>query len=48
MKLFHLADLHIGKQVHNVSLLPDQRYILDQVLEAVKRERPDAVLLRHL
>ena len=45
MKLFHLADLHIGKQVHNVSLLPDQRYILDQVLEAVKRERPDAVLL---
>lgn len=45
MKLFHLADLHIGKQVHNVSLLPDQRYILEQVLEAVKRERPDAVLL---
>ena len=35
MKLFHLADLHIGKQVHGVSLLPDQRYILEQVLEAV-------------
>lgn len=45
MKLFHLADLHIGKQVHNVSLLPDQRYILEQVLEAVKEKRPDAVLL---
>ncbi len=45
MKLFHLADLHIGKQVHGVSLLPDQRYILEQVLEAVKRQRPDAVLL---
>lgn len=45
MKLFHLADLHIGKQVHNVSLLPDQRYILERVLEAVERERPDAVLL---
>ncbi len=45
MKLFHLADLHIGKQVHNVSLLPDQRYILEQVLDAVKREQPDAVLI---
>ncbi|MBQ8470251.1 MAG: exonuclease SbcCD subunit D [Clostridia bacterium] len=45
MKLFHLADLHIGKQVHNVSMLPDQRYILGQVLEAVRREKPDAVLL---
>lgn len=45
MKLFHLSDLHIGKQVHNVSMLPDQRYILEQVLEAVRRERPDAVLL---
>lgn len=45
MKFFHLSDLHIGKQVHNMSLLPDQRYILEQVLEAVKREQPDAVLL---
>lgn len=45
MKLFHLADLHIGKQVHNVSMLPDQRYILGQVLEAVRREKPDVVLL---
>ena len=45
MKLFHLSDLHIGKQVHQVSMLPDQRYILEQVLAAVERERPDAVLL---
>ncbi|MBR5754110.1 MAG: exonuclease subunit SbcD, partial [Clostridia bacterium] len=45
MKLFHLSDLHIGKQVHQVSMLPDQRYILEQILAAVERERPDAVLL---
>lgn len=45
MKLFHLSDLHIGKQIHNVSLLEDQAAILDQILKYVRAERPNAVLL---
>lgn len=45
MKLFHLSDLHLGKIVHKVSMLEDQEYILEQILELVRRERPDAVLL---
>lgn len=32
MKLLHLADLHLGKRVNGFDLLPDQRYILEQVL----------------
>lgn len=45
MKFFHLADLHLGKYVHKVSMLEDQAEILEQIVEAVRRERPDAVLL---
>lgn len=45
MKFFHLSDLHIGKQLHGFSLLEDQRYILDQVLELIQERQPDAVLV---
>ena len=45
MKFFHLADLHIGKNVNGFSMLKDQRHVLQQVLTAVERERPEAVLL---
>ena len=31
MKFFHLSDLHIGKRLGEVSLLDDQRYILEQI-----------------
>ena len=45
MRLFHLSDLHLGKRLHEYSLLEDQRDILDKISLAVERERPDAVLL---
>lgn len=45
MKFFHLSDLHIGKVVNGFSMLPDQRSVLEEVLRAVQRERPEAVLL---
>lgn len=38
MKLFHLSDLHIGKQLHGFSLIEDQVYILGKILEEIKRE----------
>ncbi|MGN1061164.1 MAG: exonuclease SbcCD subunit D [Candidatus Coproplasma sp.] len=45
MKFFHLADLHLGKRYGELPLIPDQRYILDQILELVKTHAPDAVLI---
>ena len=45
MKLIHLSDLHIGKRVNEFSMAEDQKYILNQILEIIDRERPDCVLL---
>ncbi len=45
MKLIHLSDLHIGKRVHEFSMLEDQQYILQQILAIMEDEQPDAVLL---
>lgn len=45
MKFFHLADLHLGKNLHAQNLAEDQRFVLQQVLDAAELERPDAVLL---
>lgn len=45
MKIFHTADWHLGKLVHGVSMTDDQRYVLQQFVEAVKTERPDVVVI---
>lgn len=45
MKFFHLSDLHIGKQLHRYSLAEDQRHILSQIVELVRSEQPDAILI---
>ena len=45
MKLIHLSDLHIGKRVHEVSMIEDQEYILLKILEIIDGEKPDAVLI---
>ena len=45
MKLMHLSDLHLGKTLCGYSLLDDQRYILDRILEITQAQKPDAVLI---
>lgn len=45
MKLMHLSDLHLGKRLNEFSLIEDQRYILQQIVEMVRSEQPDCVLL---
>jgi len=45
MKFIHLSDLHIGKRVHETSMLEEQKYILQQILQIIEREHPDAVLI---
>lgn len=45
MKLFHISDLHIGKQLYLYSLKEIQEEILDQIVAACRAERPDALLI---
>ena len=45
MKLMHLSDLHLGKRVNDYPMLPDQKYILEQILAIADEEKPDGVLI---
>ncbi|MEG1291434.1 MAG: exonuclease SbcCD subunit D, partial [Lachnospiraceae bacterium] len=45
MKLIHLSDLHIGKRVNEFSMLEDQAYILNQIINIIKKEQPQVVLI---
>lgn len=45
MKFIHLSDLHIGKRVNGVSMLEDQAYILEKILQQLDRIQPEAVLI---
>lgn len=45
MKLIHLSDLHLGKRVNDYSMIEDQEYILDRILEIIDEEKPKAVLI---
>ena len=45
MKFVHLSDLHLGKRVNGFSMQEDQAHILAQILDIVKAERPDGVLI---
>jgi exonuclease SbcD len=45
VKLFHISDLHIGKKFRETDFLPEQIYILDQIVEAVDNEKPDGILI---
>ena len=45
MKLIHLSDLHIGKRVNEVSMLEDQKYILEQIIRVIDEELPHGVLI---
>ncbi len=45
MKLFHISDLHIGKQLHLHDMAESQRKMLHQIVENAKREQPDGILI---
>lgn len=45
MKILHLADLHLGKRVNEMSMIEDQKYILDQIITLIKEESVGIVLL---
>ena len=45
MKFIHLGDLHLGKNVNDFSMIEDQKYILNRIIDLVKEESADAVIL---
>lgn len=45
MKFLHTSDLHIGKKIFDLSMLEDQRFILNQIFDIAVREQVDAMLI---
>lgn len=45
MKFLHLGDLHLGKSLGEFDLINDQKYILNQILEIIREEAVDVVLI---
>lgn len=45
MKWIHTSDLHIGKQLNEISLLEDQRFFLNELCDLAKAEKPDVLLI---
>ncbi|NLP35447.1 MAG: exonuclease SbcCD subunit D [Clostridiales bacterium] len=45
MKLLHTSDLHIGKRVNEFSMIEDQEYILNQMLDIVDEQKPQGILI---
>ncbi len=45
MRFLHTADLHLGKQMNDLSLLKDQEAVLEQLIQIAAAEKVDAVLI---
>ena len=45
MKILHLGDLHLGKRVNEISMIEDQKFMLDQIIAFVEEEKVHVVLL---
>lgn len=45
MRFIHTSDWHIGRQLHNQSLLEDQAYVLDQIVTLAEQHTVDAVII---
>ena len=45
LKFAHISDLHIGKKLHSYSLAEDQEYILNQIIDIIKQNDVDVLLI---
>jgi exonuclease SbcD len=45
MRLLHTSDWHLGRSFHRADLLPAQAMVVDHVVEVVRSERVDVVLI---
>ena len=40
-----MSDLHLGKRLHDFSLLEDQRDILNKIIDVINNKKPDVIIL---
>jgi exonuclease SbcD len=45
MKIIHTGDWHIGKVVNEISMIEDQRYILNQLIKILVEEKPNVLVI---
>ena len=45
MKLIHLSDLHIGKKINEFSMLKDQQYIFEKIIQIIDGQKIECVLI---
>jgi exonuclease SbcD len=45
MRFLHTGDLHLGKTVNDFSMIEDQKYILEQITDMVKKEAAEALVI---
>ncbi|WP_019230377.1 exonuclease SbcCD subunit D [Sedimentibacter sp. B4] len=45
MKIIHTSDWHLGISLHNVSLIDEQRYFIDYLINVAKDQKVDAVII---
>lgn len=45
MKFIHISDLHLGKRVYEYSMIEEQEYILNQIIEIIDSQKPTGVLI---
>ncbi|GAA5645142.1 exonuclease SbcCD subunit D [Vibrio proteolyticus] len=45
MKFLHTSDWHLGRQFHNVSLLDDQRAVIEQIIDYIANHPVDALVI---
>lgn len=45
MKIIHTGDWHIGKIVNEFSMLEEQKYVLEQLISIIEKEKPNAIII---
>ncbi len=45
MRFIHTADWHLGKKLHEHSLIEDQIYILNEFLKLIDDQKPEAIII---
>ena len=45
MKILHTSDWHLGRTLHGYSLIDDQSYMLDQMIDYIKKEHIELLII---
>ena len=45
MKIFHISDLHIGKQLNYYSLKENQKAMFHQIIQMMREHKPDVLII---